>query len=102
MVDDHRAAAPEIATGWLTVGGPDLPKAIAEVAAGGHRAIHVYEVSVTPETVVHAHELGLWVVVWTVDDVARACGLAEMGIAAIVTNAPFDVREALTWNARPL
>jgi glycerophosphoryl diester phosphodiesterase len=51
-------------------------------------SIHVADELVTPELVLAAHESGLRVGVWTVNEVARARELAAMGVDSITSDRP--------------
>ena len=54
----------------------------------GHVAIHPYHRGVTRRMVDQAHEVGLAVNVWTVDDPIRMRSLARIGVDALITNVP--------------
>ena len=45
--------------------------------------------------IARAHELGIRVVVWTVDDPASRRGLLDMGVDGIITDRPDVLREVL-------
>jgi glycerophosphoryl diester phosphodiesterase len=88
-VDAVRAYAPELRTGFL-VHQLDLPVAAALALEHGHAWLHpdVTSTLADLDSVALAHELGLQVDVWTVDDPAQLRTLAEAGVDAIITNAP--------------
>ena len=96
-VDAVRAYAPEFPTAWLTAG-----KAVAEAApsalAAGHSWLNpdrIHALQVSPEAIAHLEREGLRLSVWTVDDPAEARILAESGVAAIITNQPDVLLDAL-------
>ena len=85
-IDAVRRAEPDVATGWLTVSGYDQHRALATAAERGHGALHPHHSAVTPDLVVAAHDLGLALNTWTVDDPARMVELAGWGVDTIITN----------------
>lgn len=87
-IEAAREAVPGVRTGWLTMPAYDQLDAVAEAARRGHGAVHPHDQATTPMVVDAAHEAGLQVVVWTVDDPARMRALAAMGVDAIITNVP--------------
>ncbi len=91
-IDAIRAANAELRTGFLFTMPPLSPlrlKAmIHRTAAAGHTAIHPYHRGVTRRMIDQAHEVGLAVNVWTVDDPNRMRSLARMGVDALITNVP--------------
>jgi glycerophosphoryl diester phosphodiesterase len=93
-LDRVRSVDPSIATALLTFDLSDPARAVADAVAAGHVALHPFDRTVTRELVALAHEAGLTINVWTVDDPARIEELAEMGVDGIVTNVP-DVAAAV-------
>jgi glycerophosphoryl diester phosphodiesterase len=91
-VDAVRAADPNVSTAWLTLPGYDQRQALATVADRGHVALNPRHEAITPDLVTAAHDLGLQLVAWTVDDPERMRELASWGVDAIITN---DVELAL-------
>ena len=87
-IDAVRAVDPAIATGWLTLDAFDQPAAAVTAAERGHTALHPHQAGVTAEVVAAAHELGLTVITWTVDDPDRLRQVAADGVDAIITNVP--------------
>jgi glycerophosphoryl diester phosphodiesterase len=85
-IDAARWTDPDLPTGWLTPGGYDQKWALATAAERGHAALHPHHSAVTPELVDAAHDLGLVLNTWTVDDPARMVELAAWGVDAIITN----------------
>lgn len=87
-IDAARAAHPGLATGWLTPLGYDQMEALETLSQRGHVALHPHHLAVTDELVATARDRGVAVVAWTVDDVDRILALADMGVAAVITNRP--------------
>jgi glycerophosphoryl diester phosphodiesterase len=94
-VDRAHATEPEVRTAWLTVSGYDQSAAARTCVAHGHVALHPAEAAVTAALVAEAHELGLTVNAWTVDDRARMRVLAGWGVDGIVTNMPDVLVDAI-------
>lgn len=93
-IDAHRAAAPGLATGWLTA-APAAPAVLDVLAAHGHSSVHLHESFVTPNAVDAAHARGLAVAAWTVDHAARASAIAGWGADMVITDLPDVVLVAL-------
>lgn len=87
-VDAVRAADPSVPTGWLTLPGYDQLATVATTAEHGHRSLHPRQETVTADLVAVAHDAGLTVVTWTVDDPDRLRELADLGVDAVITNVP--------------
>jgi glycerophosphoryl diester phosphodiesterase len=87
-IDRVRALDRDIATGWLTGGAVDPVAAVERVVAGGHGALHPHFATVTAESVACAHDAGLAVNTWTVDDPETMGRLAGWRVDGIVTNVP--------------
>lgn len=87
-VDRVRAVDPSIPTGLLTFVDPIGPEAIELAARHWHQAIHPHVATVDAAYVALAHDHGLAVNVWTVDDPDRMRELASWGVDGIVTNVP--------------
>jgi glycerophosphoryl diester phosphodiesterase len=87
-IDRVHALAPGLATGLLTFLDPIGPKAIELAAGRGHVAVHPHVATVDEAYVVLAHDHGLAVNVWTVDDAEQIRRLADWGVDGIVTNVP--------------
>lgn len=67
----------------------------AEVAAGGHVALHPWDGVVDVALVQAARDHGLAVNVWTVDDPDRMAELVAFGVDGICTNVPDVARKVL-------
>jgi glycerophosphoryl diester phosphodiesterase len=93
-VDACREIAPELTTAWLTY-GQWLAGGAEQAAAHGHAWLHPDRASALQGGIDGAHELGLRVDVWTVDDPDEIRALAAAGVDAIVTNRPDVALDAL-------
>lgn len=83
--------------GGLAVMRRQFPKAIGERASElGLSSVWAYHHVVTPSAVEAAHDAGLKLMAWTVDDAARLAELTLMGVDGLVSNDPrlFDQAEA--------
>jgi glycerophosphoryl diester phosphodiesterase len=94
-VDRVHAVDPRTRTAWLTLAAWDQLDAIATLAERGHHALHAQDGGVTDDVVSAAHEAGLAVNVWTVDDPARMDELIALGVDGIITNVPEVLVEVL-------
>jgi glycerophosphoryl diester phosphodiesterase len=104
-----RAEAPGVTTalGWRSLttliacsrGGvrpPGLRRADGSGGAFAHVPIRLGRLPVHSERVIaRAHELGIRVVVWTVDDPSTMRSLLDMGVDGIITDRPDVLREVL-------
>ncbi len=87
--------APHVPTGRLTANGHDLSGRIERTAAAGHVAINPCDELVDERLVSMAHDAGLRVYVWTVDDPDRMRALVDLGVDGIITNVPDVARAAV-------
>ena len=87
-IDAARAAEPTVATGWLTLAAYDQHQALELTADRGHSALQPRHEAVTAELVNAAHDRGLEIHAWTVDDGDRIRWLDSMGVDAVITNLP--------------
>jgi len=94
-IDRVHAIEPSVRTAWLTLAGYDQSLAAHTCVVNGHVALHPAEAAVTAALLAEAHELGLTVNTWTVDDPARMRLLAGWGVDGIVTNTPDVLVQAL-------
>ena len=106
-----RRLAPELRIGWtvprirrdwtrrpwarpLVIGGlatlrARLPSAVRRRAPGlGVWSVWVYDPVITRRLVATAHDVGVAVIAWTVDDPERVAALAALGVDGICTNDP--------------
>jgi glycerophosphoryl diester phosphodiesterase len=94
-----RARAADLPTGLL-IRPEVLPEeGIRTAGQAGHRVLlpHVSALAgaVGPEVIDAAHETGLLLVTWTVDDPAEVRRLAAAGIDGVITNRPDEALSAL-------
>jgi glycerophosphoryl diester phosphodiesterase len=94
-IDRVRALDPDMPTGLLTFVDPIGATAIELAAGRGHQAIHPHVATVDEAYVELAHDHGLAVNVWTVDDPDHIRQLAGWGVDGIVTNVPAVALAAL-------
>ena len=94
-IDHVRTLAPSLPTALLTFMLDDPALTVASVASKGHRARHPFDATVDRALVDLAHDHGLAVNVWTVDDLRRVAALAAMGVDGICTNVPDVARRVL-------
>jgi len=95
-LDAVRAAEPTVPTGLLTLAAFDQMAAIAMVVERGHGAVHPHHEGLSPAVVAAAHDAGLTVTTWTVDDPDRLRAVADMGVDAVITNHPDVALEVLS------
>lgn len=91
-----RDLAPELPTGFLTMADPLADDLLDRIAADGHVAINPWNPMVREPVVRAAHDRGLTVNVWTVDDSDRMAELIAMGVDAIITNRPDRCRQVVS------
>jgi glycerophosphoryl diester phosphodiesterase len=82
------AVAPGTPTAWLLSVVADPAAAVADAVAAGCAALHPHETAVDARLVALAHDAGLAVNTWTVDDPVRLLELAELGVDAVVCDDP--------------
>lgn len=96
-VDAVRVLAPELTTAWLT-SGQEIAVASTTSQEHGHAWLNpdrAVALRTAPEEIAGAHERGVRVNVWTVDDPEEITALAAAGVDAIITNVPDVALEAL-------
>lgn len=87
-VDRVRELHPGLPTGLLVHPGLAIDDAVVLAAERGHRAVHPWDPIVTEEHVTAAHEHGLAVNVWTVNEPSRMRTLVAWGVDGIITDRP--------------
>jgi glycerophosphoryl diester phosphodiesterase len=100
VLDRVRALDPSVPTALLTFTLDDPLATIAAAVAAGHHALHPYDLTVDAGLVAAAHEVGLAINVWTVDDPGRITELAKLGVDGICTNVPDVAVAALARRLR--
>ena len=95
-----RRRAPHRPTAPLTFAPVDPSGLLRAARAAGPVALHPFHATVDHALVAAAHEAGLRVHVWTVDDPERMAELVAAGVDGICTNVP-DVARAVVDAARP-
>jgi glycerophosphoryl diester phosphodiesterase len=79
---------PDIRRGYLVSPRWDQAKSLARAVEHGHHAFHPYHLAVNAEIVGAAHDQGMAVHTWTVDEPDRIRWLAAAGVDAVITNVP--------------
>ncbi len=95
-IDACHSVAPDVVTAWLT-SGQDVGVTASIAAERGHSWLHPDRVAASRASlgdIARAHELGLRVNVWTVDNPNEARALAAAGVDGIITNVPDVVLRA--------
>ncbi len=90
-IERVRALAPEVATGFLSIAAVDPRAALVYTRQAGHRYVlpNVEALLPTgPSFVEEAHEAGVRVGTWTVDEEERLADLYGWGVDAIASNRP--------------
>ncbi|MGI9602325.1 MAG: glycerophosphodiester phosphodiesterase [Acidimicrobiales bacterium] len=85
-VDRIKAIDAELPTAYLSVDMGDPNLGIDRTLAHGHQAFHPYQSLVSQNLVDRAHQAGIEINTWTVDDPDRIAELVAMGVDGIVTN----------------
>jgi len=95
-IDLVRELDPSIPTALLGFQGPDgWDELVRGLADAGHRAVHPWYPMVQEEMVSKAHDAGLEVNVWTVNDSHHMADLVERGVDGICTDLPDVARKLL-------
>ena len=87
-VDRLHRVDPSIPCAWLIYEMTDPASVIGRAVAHEMEAIHPYDVLVDAVFVRRAHDAGLRVNVWTVDQPDRITALVGLGVDGICTNVP--------------
>ncbi len=95
-IDRVRSLDPTIPTGYLTSVRWDQVKSLQRAIDGGHGHFHPMDPVVNAEQVRLAHDAGIRVNTWTVDDPDRMRWLVDdCDVDAVITNVPDVARVAL-------
>lgn len=94
-IDRVKAMEPSLTTGFLTFVDPLPIEGLQQAADNGHDAVHPHEATIDDAVVEAAHQAGLEVNAWTVDDPDRIRTLAGLGVDGVVTNVPDVARRVL-------
>ena len=94
-VDRLRRVDPTIPCAWLFFEMTDPGSVVERAVAHEMAAIHPFDHLVDAAMVRRAHEAGLQVNVWTVDEPERMVALIEMDVDGIRTNVPDIARAAV-------
>jgi glycerophosphoryl diester phosphodiesterase len=98
IINDLRSIAPQLTTGWL-VQGVDPSQLVAAAAQHGHAWLHPDWGNLKlrlHESVAAAHEAGIRLDTWTVDDPETIRAFAHAGVDALITNTPDVARSVLS------
>jgi glycerophosphoryl diester phosphodiesterase len=99
-VNRVRSLDASIPTGFLTLVGMDPVDGVEVAHAHGHGAVHpdvrALVGAAAVATITRAHELGMTVNVWTVNDEDEMRRLAAAGVDAVVTDVPDVARRVFT------
>jgi glycerophosphoryl diester phosphodiesterase len=87
-LDRVREVGPGVPTAQLTLPVWDQTEWVERAARRGCVAINPHHLSVNAELCAAAHDRGLAVHTWTVDDPERMVWLAGCGVDAVITNLP--------------
>ncbi len=90
-VDAVRRHRPHVATGLLFTAGIDWKAAVRHAVEAGHGWLAPEFDVIGPELVAAASRAGIELAAWTVDDPSEAARLAELGVAAIISNRPGEL-----------
>lgn len=94
-VDRVKELAPGVPTGLITFLDPLPAEGAAAAAERGHDTLHPHHATIDAEMVAFAHEAGLAVNAWTVDDPERIAALHVLGVDGVITNVPDVARGVL-------
>lgn len=95
IVRQLAAALPAIPVGWLVHKGQRFARHARGWRLLGAAAVHPEHVLATPALVQRLQRGGALVNVWTVNDAAEARRLSALGVDAIISDKPGEIRAAL-------
>ena len=94
LLDALRGRAPDLPTGLLVVDPTSWLEPVVVAREGGHRTVNVGHGFVDLDLVTRAHDAGLGIHAWTVNDPDRMRELVRLGVDAVITDVP-DVARAV-------
>ena len=102
-MDAVRSGFPDVATGLLVDADGDLDSAVDHARVRGHQAVIAHwELALRSGPACHrAAEAGLMTGVWTLNDPSRVPELASIGVTAIITDDPGEMRRAVDRDQEP-
>lgn len=92
---DRVAAESDLRTGWLTIDNRDVDAITKRVSSQGHVAINPWDPIITRQYVDAAHEAGLAIYPWTVNDPQRIAELTTWGVDGVITDVPDQALQAI-------
>jgi glycerophosphoryl diester phosphodiesterase len=84
-----------VPTGFITSDDVGVEVSVGRAVAHGHVVIKPADALITARFVEAAHDAGLRVFPWTIDDPHRIAALADLGVDGIITNRPDLARQVL-------
>lgn len=97
-----RRSMPSVRTGLLFDAPVPWRDALDAAVDGGHEAIAPRHDLIGPDLAAAAATAGIEVMAWTVDDLEEALRLADLGVAAIISNRPGElIAESRTSEQSP-
>lgn len=90
-----KQAFPDKKAYWLSSAKPEVKKRIPEIKTLGLEGVNLQYGIIDQELVTEAHNLGLEVLAWTVDDPNEVRRLIDLGVTKITTNRPGWMREEI-------
>ena len=102
-MDAVRSRFPDVTTGLLVDADGDLDSAVDHALANGHRAVIAqWELALgSGPACQKGAEAGLMTAVWTLNDPSRVPELASIGVTAIITDDPGEIRRAVDRDQEP-
>jgi glycerophosphoryl diester phosphodiesterase len=98
-VDRVKALADGVRTAFLVMHGVDPIDVLGLTADRGHVALHPFRAMLAGDAaasvVEHAHDLGLAINAWTVNEPAEIEHLRSLGVDAVITDVPGVAREII-------
>jgi glycerophosphoryl diester phosphodiesterase len=85
-VDAVRAADGAMPVGWLLAPGADAHALLPLAAGRGYTALHPFVVGVDEALVEQAHEAGVAINTWTVNDPAGLRAMVALGVDVVITD----------------